>query len=154
MTTLLCCEMQKPRPLGGSYVQSGLWRYLYFECSHTGQSLITHFYKCITTTFSYRPIAIALVKLIASRYWWVIKQRSWYNEYIWIIGHDLQLMIFDIDMHIQIWFSHWNRSTQHRFSLNLLGYLLAIHCWPWIRSTFCWGIIKICRFFYSTAKPG
>ena len=150
----LCCEIQKPRLLSGSYVRSGLWRYLLFEYSPTDQLLITHLYNCIPTTFSYGPISTALVKMIASRYWWVIKHCSWYNEYIWIMGHDLQLITIDFHMHIQICLPHKFRSTQNRFPLNLLGYLLAIHCWPRMRSIFCWGIINICRCLIPLPSPG
>ena len=53
-------------------------------------------------------------KLSTSRYWRVMKQCSWYDDYIWIIGH-LQLIILDSHLYIRICCPHKIRSTQHRF---------------------------------------
>ena len=59
----LCCEILEPRLPGGSYVRSGSWRHLLFECSPTGQLLITRLYHCTPTAFYYGIISTALVRI-------------------------------------------------------------------------------------------
>ena len=88
-TNPLCCEIQKPRLLCGSYVRFGLWSYVLFECSPTGQLLITRLYQSISTTFSYGPILTALVtidcikilvsyKAVLLIQWAYLDNRTWF----------------------------------------------------------------------------